>query len=490
MRQWLGLLVFVMILTACVPVRTSEPGKPKFIPLVAANPSDATPVPSVTTEPVKSASTSTVVLNYSGVADLLRDPPPPGQNVEFDAYFSGRPGTPHPGGPAPDPNQVLCPRFPGFFTDQPLLSILLIVTGIHGNFPPDDAPWLIATIPSATRPGVSIGGELFPYHARFRGYLGEPAFAHCEDADRIFVVEHVIAVYESDPPDPYIYRARVPSDYPDWITYHDPSLGYSLRYPPGWSVEPLNEPNALSAVALRAPQWPDYPIVVRVHPGEVHYDQYDGGSRPLLLQGSGFAPFQQMGRLVSPFGLSEEQLDNQGLAGYLVTRTCPGHPDESSSSVVFSAHGHTYEVALCYLLGVDAPQPLLTVYSVIVQIFRLDVLPGPTPTPPIKQSLGPGPFLTLEDVLSLIQERYGDEVEVSDMNLMSEAEARHVEASACRNFFGHPDGVWMLTVRGVFVEGGTATIRMGLDATTGAFLCGEEISGVPRHAMSKERSLQ
>ena len=58
--------------------------------------------------------------------------------------------------------------------------------------------------------------------------------------------------------------------------------------------------------------------------------------------------------------------------------------------------------------------------------------------------------------------------------LVSEAEARK-SADACNTFMSHPDGVWMLIVRGVFEEQ-TRTMRMYLDAMTGEQLCGEEIN--------------
>jgi hypothetical protein len=61
-----------------------------------------------------------------------------------------------------------------------------------------------------------------------------------------------------------------------------------------------------------------------------------------------------------------------------------------------------------------------------------------------------------------------------EAKLVSEADARQF-ADACNTFESHPDGVWLLTVRGVF-EDQTRTIRMYLDAPTGEQLCGEEIS--------------
>ncbi len=56
--------------------------------------------------------------------------------------------------------------------------------------------------------------------------------------------------------------------------------------------------------------------------------------------------------------------------------------------------------------------------------------------------------------------------------LLPEAEARR-RAHACSTFIGHPDGVWLLTVRGAY-EGVTRTLNLFLDGTSGEQLCGKE----------------
>ena len=72
-------------------------------------------------------------------------------------------------------------------------------------------------------------------------------------------------------------------------------------------------------------------------------------------------------------------MESQHLVGYVVVRD--GGTVMCTVSALFSAGGHTYELSLVYPLGFAAPQPLLTAYSAIVVGFRLDVAPGPTPTP-------------------------------------------------------------------------------------------------------------
>lgn len=146
---------------------------------------------------------------------------------------------------------------------------------------------------------------------------------------------------------------------------------------------------------------------------------------------------------------------------------------ERSVSVLFSGSGHTYELALRYPLGFDAPQSLLTTFSIIIEGFRLDVQPSPSPTPPVKQVLGAGPFLSQDEALAHVRDNEGHAVTLLDAKLVSKAEARQ-SADACNTFERHPEGVWLFTIRGSF-ENQTRTLRMYLDATTGEQLCGEEI---------------
>ncbi|MCC7358422.1 MAG: hypothetical protein IT317_03035 [Anaerolineales bacterium] len=70
-------------------------------------------------------------------------------------------------------------------------------------------------------------------------------------------------------------------------------------------------------------------------------------------------------------------------------------------AVLFSGSGRTYELALVFPTGYAASQALLTGYTGIVEGFRLDVDRGPTPTAPVRQDLGAGPFLTEDQRLFL-----------------------------------------------------------------------------------------
>jgi len=430
-------------------------------------PAASPPEPKPTAAPAPAQSTG------SDVAGLLQNPPAPGEIVELDAYFSGAASGLTRGGPAPAQDQVVCPThrtWAAALTDRPFPGTLRLLNGTRSNALSAGAAWLVATVPEATQPGRQIIPEV-PYHARFRGRLGDPAFAGCPDAERILVVEEVVAVYEEQPPEPAGGAWEAPAGYEAWPRYADAGAGFSLPHPPDWTVEPLaaGEQGVVSAVALRGPQWPDHPVVLRVHEGEIEYDQYEPASLPPLLQGPSWGVYEQ--------GMAFHPPVDEGppLAGFSVERESAA--GEVRQAVLFSGNGRTYELALAYPTGFEASQPLLTAYTAMVEGFRLDTPPGPTATPPIKQELGPGPFLSEGEALARVRERDGQEVELLDAVLLSEAEARR-RAGACSTFSGHPDGVWLLTVRGTY-EGMTRTLVLFLDATTGAQLCGEEVAPDP-----------
>ena len=88
-----------------------------------------------------------------------------------------------------------------------------------------------------------------------------------------------------------------------------------------------------------------------------------------------------------------------------------------------------------------------------------------------------GPFLSQEAALARVRAANGKEIELIEAQLLSEAAAR-AQVSACATFFGHPDGVWVLMVRGKF-EDAERTMQLLLDAESGEQLCGEELSSPP-----------
>ena len=345
MRAWLVLVSSALLLSAC--------GQPEVAGLVATPPPTAEPLPTVST-------------HNPGVADMLRQRPAPGVSVELDAYFSGA-GTgmsvPGMGGPPPQPGQVACPQIWNLLTDQPYQASLLVLNATSGVVPSSDAAWLLATTPEAIAPGKIIGPNL-PYHARLRGRFGDPAFAACPQADRIFVVEQVITVY---PEQPVVSEFALPVDYAAWPRYRDALQGYSIPYPPGWQAQRLDD----MTVQIQNLQQPTNNVVVRVEAGPVP------DTTALMRGARSVAMFEQGGSFGASFA------DSQRLGGREVWRSVAGGRNEIS--VIFGGVGKTYELSVRYGSGFDLPQSLLTLYTAMVEGFRLDAPPPPFPTeaPPL-----------------------------------------------------------------------------------------------------------
>jgi hypothetical protein len=197
------------------------------------------------------------------IDELLRYPPLPGTRVDLNVFYAGRTTRPLRGESLyiVPKGRIFCPykaRY-RFLTDRPFLGNVSPSIGwTSGNTLPDTAPWLIATLPQALKPGVDVWPDL-PYDARVRGYLGEPKFAHCPHANRIFVVEKVLKVYETDP-DPKFYPTKFPQADATWSMFHDAELGYKMLYPPDWKLERLpKQPSSLSVITLRSPAKPTIP---------------------------------------------------------------------------------------------------------------------------------------------------------------------------------------------------------------------------------------
>lgn len=334
----------------------------------------ATPAPVVeetfTPEPVD---ITAVPDNGSDIADLLNDPPAPDESVEIDAYFSGA----NPFIMIGDlrtyyEDRINCPDYiNNLLTDTPFLAGMAVLHRGMSNQPADGDPWFLAATQETAQPGAYPEAEL-PYHARLRGHLGDVAFADCENHDRIFLVEEVVAVYAQDAPGPAISMMERPSDFPEWPRYIDEALGFSFSYPPDWSIELVSDPALADSLLVRYPERPDFPVMIRVHSGEAVLDRFGEVLEPPTLAGTSMQPF------VQGWGVGLDMPDNQQLPGFIGEEYLGR--DKEFLAVYFLGDGHTYEVALTYPKGFNASQILMQDYSIIVESFRLDFLPDPTPT--------------------------------------------------------------------------------------------------------------
>jgi hypothetical protein len=362
----LFLICFLPFFTACtVTLQTDTDVTPLMMP---------TPVVVAETPTPELAKTEAVPTNGSDIADLLNNPPASGESVEIDAYFSGANPYLMPGGLWRSyEDRVNCPYYlNNLLTDEPFLPGLTVLHQGMSNMPAAESAWFLAATQETAQPGAYPEAEL-PYHARLRGHLGDAAFADCENRDRIFLVEEVTAVYAEAVPNPSLHAWEIPSDYiANWLRYEDESLGYSFIYPPEWQIETVSDPALASSLLVRYPERPSFPVMIRVHPGEAVLDRFGEALEPPMLAGMFMQPF------VQGWGAGMSVTNNQQLPGF-IGETEP-KPDSRFMAVYFLGDGRTYEIALEFPMGFAASQTLLTDYSIIVESFRLDFLPDPTPT--------------------------------------------------------------------------------------------------------------
>ncbi len=291
-------------------------------------------------------------MKNSNVADLFSNPPPPGKTVEVDAYFSG-PLSKIIKGPPPSPGETrICPVmiWTQTLTDQPFRGTLSVLNSTRNNLLSKDIPWLVATVPPEMRLGI---GPL-PYHARFRGHLGDPRVAECFERDRIFLVEQIVKTHEKVPQsESRSFTLR--KDYSQWPRYSDPNLGYSLPYPPDWTVK---SPKNATAIAFYSPQNPEHPVIVEVLSESARQTKYPN----LVKATANVMAFEQR-----PYFNDE---GNQSLLGETLEED---HGEtERVQIVLFSTPERTFELRLRYPLGFAASQQLLAQYTAMVSGFRLD----------------------------------------------------------------------------------------------------------------------
>ncbi|HOG48459.1 MAG TPA: L,D-transpeptidase [Anaerolineae bacterium] len=377
------------------------------------------------------------------VADLLASPPGAGKTVDVDAYLS----------PA---GTLRCTGAGSvILADRPFSRELAVLGSTQANPLLDDAPWLAL----ASGPGVPAAADL-PYHARVRGRLTEPAASDgCSPGTPVFLVESVLRTYVQDPAKVVAAAGAAPAA---WPRHHDVEMSCSVPLPPGWRVEHAGD----GSLSLSALEWPASAITVRVYPGETHHDPYEPDSLPALLVAQSWSVLAQS-TVLGP------DATTQGLYGYRIDRE--EGPAERSVAVLFSGHGYTYELGVHYPLGFAASQPLLDVFSAVVAGFGLNAPLTPSPTPPVRQALGRGPFLSEEDAVKAACGCLRQEIDaVVAQQLVPEAEARRL-GTPCATFRGHNDAIWAITVETPLAER-TGNLRLLIDAATGRELCREEIT--------------
>jgi len=411
-------------------------------PLASSDPTSSAGAPAGTPT---SALTGTAVPTHADIAALLAHPSAPGDVVEIDAFYAGAYGWGGPGWGRAE-SMTHCPsRMTAPLTDRPLPLFLRHLDTTQSNVPPESAAWLVATDAEG-----SVQPEL-PYHARFQGHFAEDAFAHCDDAGRIFVIEEVVAVYE--PSIEALQAEARRGGAAAWPRVRDAARGYSTGLAPGWTVEG----EGTDLVAFRHPAWPTYPITLTVREGEIAM-----GDRASYRQRLPQRPE------VPPLLAQEDE--------------CPAPVGEQCIAVSLSGRGRTYELRVVHPVGLEAPQALLDALTGMVDRFEIEGMATRTPTPEVATTLGEGPFIARPTAEARAMELIPWKTfRVEELELVTEAEARALRrcdidygATSRDDARAHPQAVWVARLTGAREDGTQATYFTYLDAVSGMHLCTAE----------------
>lgn len=389
-----------------------------------------------------------------GVGALLEQPPPAMTSVTLEAYsgegYQGWPGRGRFESMSGCPSVDSAP-----LVDQPLWQTVGFGGHLSNNPPPADAPWLIAA-------GMDLAK--LPRFGRLRGHLGDPRFAHCDDAERIFVVEAVETVYEPRGPDHW------PTPDPaTWTTLVLPSGGARLRHPADWTLVPAGA----DRWRLTSPDWPDTPLQLQVLAA-------DPGPARASAAARGLGDATVFRQRESAWTRAAKVLPLEGtMAG------CQGKAQAGCVEVRMAQGGKTYVFRQEYGHGFSFDPRVLAHAQWVLDSFEILGRATFTPIPAPKTELGPGPFWSQAQAERMALDMIEGAIvlpkggwQVSDAQLVSEAEALSrggcdLRRDADNPWYSYPDGVWLLELTAQ-TKDRTLVYATYLDAGDGGHLCTAE----------------
>ena len=403
--------------------------------------------------PVPRTETPTATPSTGDVAALLADPPAPMAPVELDAYH----GDGYVSWPGRDRAESVsgCPSVnTSPLTDQALWLTLSFGGHSAANPVPAGAPWLIAAVPASTRLSSPL-----PLFGHLRGHLGDPAYAHCPDADRVFTVEEIVATYAEKKP-----TGRPTEDLAAWRQYHDALGRFSLAYPHEWDLAVL----AADRLQLQAPASLAGPVTVSVVRGRHSPTAAPGSSAAQTVPDA----FHQ--RPPMPFATPNVP----PLVGDV--RYCAGRIIDGCIEVVFAHDGSEYVLRHQYGVGFLARQESVWTFETMAHAFQIHRRATVTPTPTPSAQLGAAAYWSADRAArrALDMIPHGP-WSVTDTRLVSEAEA--LELDLCDTRRADPDYMWYTWPRGVRIielsgvfDGRDAVFYTYLNAETGDHICTAE----------------
>ena len=276
----LALLVGASALTACAD---HPAGLPVQLRMTALPTSTASPdMPFVDRTPTRTPRSATATPD-NDIARLVRNLPAEPTTVEVTGYvhllgqqakkdlWQLLPGgsmvfNPH-GGGCPSNSKGLR------LYDQPV-PLELKFGKYHENRRPDSRDWLAIQAIDLGTPSALLSSRAgddidLPEHGRFRLRLAgrkanDANRRTCPEVDQGVELEKVIEDLgtlrlseDVSAPSSYPWASVMP---PGWVAYHEVGLGMTLRFPETWKIEARTD-----GLALKAPDWPDKPVIMTVY---------------------------------------------------------------------------------------------------------------------------------------------------------------------------------------------------------------------------------
>ena len=402
-----------------------------------------------------SAIPSGVLSVRDAVADISAQPDnAPQQSVVLDAHIN-QPSSDQEGTIAPPANcPVVIASLPTL-TDQPFMTEFSLAGATLPNSIPSSLPSLDLVIP------FSLGIIDLPPHAQLHGHVLDPAYASCPDARKLFILDSLDSPGAVSTPEATPNNGLTAS----WQSWTDPTVGFGLNYPDGWSVQTThNVGSVVSAVFSSADS--SQTVTMDVTAGETYWANQTTDSPPEPLQGDR--------QILAKAGPALARLvDMVGDA------TAQGH--QRRVRLVFNYNGNTVILSTRFVDGVALDPKLLGVFTGIASSFhfdkQLDVSDPMDPTLTASDQIGSGPFIGVDSAISIATGSSGlTQTTVDKTQMVSEKAAREASPGVCREFQERPQAVWLITLSGTKPTGEKSTKVIYLDAVTGESICQTDVT--------------
>ena len=428
---------------------------PVLLMLAACINAGSTPTHSDPASGTPSEIPSGVLSVRDAVTDISAQPSSaPQQSLVVDAHIN-QPSTDQAGAIAPPANcPVVMDSLPTL-TDQPFMTEFTVAGATLPNSIPKGLPSLLLVIP------FSLGIFDLPSHAQLHGHVFDTAYASCPDARKLFILDSL------DSPGSSSTAQATPNNglTASWQSWTDPSVGFGLNYPDGWSVQTThNVGSVASAVFTSADS--SLTVALDVIAGETYWADQTTDSPPEPLQGDRQVLAKAgpaLARLVDVVGDATDEGRQRRLR------------------LVFNYGGNTVILNTRFVDGVALDPKLLGIFTGMASSFRFDKQLGVSdpmdPTLTASDQIGSGPFIGVDTAISIATSSSGlTQTTVDQTQMVSEKAAREATPGVCREFQERPQAVWLIQLSGTKPTGEKSTKVIYLDAVTGESICQTDVT--------------